>query len=172
MKIRELDPESAAAEEEIDLVARRMRATLIHVLGEERGSGLYTMDWLRERVRFHLDPARSTAQVLLAELQPGQVAGHTILRREEPAGQLPFGLFSTIYVEPSSRRQGVATALLRRGEAWFREQGLGRAATNTAAHNQPLIEQFGRQGYALSFSAEDMVQLSKVLVDLEEPVPE
>ena len=157
MRIRELDPEAATADEEIELVAQRMRATLIHVLGEERGTGLYTVDWLRERVRFHLDPARSTARVL---------------RREEPAGQPPFGLFSTIYVEPGSRRRGVATALLLRGEAWFREQGLGRAATHTAAHNQPLIEQFGRQGYALTFSADDMVQLSKALVDPAERVPE
>ena len=172
MRIRELDPEAATADEEIELVAQRMRATLIHVLGEERGTGLYTVDWLRERVRFHLDPARSTARVLLAELELGQVAGHTILRREEPAGQPPFGLFSTIYVEPGSRRRGVATALLLRGEAWFREQGLGRAATHTAAHNQPLIEQFGRQGYALTFSADDMVQLSKALVDPAERVPE
>lgn len=160
MLIRELE---ARATEEVELVAQRMRATLVHVLGEERGTALYTLDWLRERVRFHLDPQRSTAKVFLAELSPGVVAGHTIVRREEPEDEPPFGLFSTIYVEPSSRRQGVATALLRRGEEWFRAQDLARAATNTAEHNQPLIEQFGRQGYEIAFAADEMVHLSKSL---------
>jgi GNAT superfamily N-acetyltransferase len=166
LRIRELEP---GASDEIELVAQRMRATLVHVLGEERGTALYTLDWLRDRVRFHLDPERSTAKVFLAELRPGEVAGHTIVRREEPSGEPPFGLFSTIYVEPSSRRRGVATALLLQGEAWFREQGLSRAATNTAEHNQPLIAQFQRQGYALVFTANEMVQLSK---GLEGPSPE
>lgn len=160
MKIRELAPD---AESEIELVAQRMRATLVHVLGEERGTALYTLEWLRDRVRFHLDPERSQAKVFLAELSPGEVVGHTIVRREDPAEEAPFGLFSTIYVAPSARRRGVATALLRRGEAWFRELGLTRAATNTAEHNQPLIEQFGRQGYVLAFRAEAMVHLSKEL---------
>lgn len=160
MEIRELEQ---AAEDEIELVAQRMRATLVHVLGEERGTALYTLDWLRDRVRFHLDPERSVARVFLAELESGQIAGHTIVRREDPPDQEPFGLFSTIYVEPGSRRRGVATALLLRGEAWFREQGLGRSATNTAEHNRPLIEQFERQGYAIALAAEEMVHLSKDL---------
>jgi len=160
VQIRELE---RGAEEEIELVAQRMRATLVHVLGAERGTALYTLDWLRERVRFHLDPARSTARVFLAELTPGRIAGHTIVRREERGDQAPFGLFSTIYVEPGSRREGVGTALLRHGEAWFRAQGLQRAATNTAEHNRPLIEQFARQGYAIAFAADEMVHLSKDL---------
>lgn len=51
LRIRALDPGSEA---EIDLVAQRMRRTLIDVEGEETGTALYTMEWLRDQVRFHL----------------------------------------------------------------------------------------------------------------------
>ena len=58
LKIREIDPTS---KEEISLVASRMRETLIEVLGEERGTALYSMDWLRNRVLWHLDPTQTSA---------------------------------------------------------------------------------------------------------------
>lgn len=59
---------------EIEIIAERMRATLVEVLGEARGQAMYTMEWLRDRVCFHLDPARSTGAVLVAEEAGGVVA--------------------------------------------------------------------------------------------------
>ena len=41
--IRAIDPQSRA---EVELVASRMRQTLVEVLGEEVGGNMYTMDWL------------------------------------------------------------------------------------------------------------------------------
>ena len=38
----------------IALIARRMQSTLVEVLGAERGAQMYTMTWLRQRVREHL----------------------------------------------------------------------------------------------------------------------
>ena len=131
----------------IDLVAGRMRLTLIEVEGEAVGGSMYSMDWLRERVRWHLDPACCTGQVFLAEVAGGVIAGHTIVRVEHTEPGQRFGLFSTTYVDPVERRRGVADALLQRGEQWFIEQGLREACTWTSVTNTPLIELYARHGY-------------------------
>ena len=63
-RIRPLDPTRA---DEVDLVATRMRATLVEVVDPVEGHTLYTMDWLRQRVRWHLDPGACDGQVFVAE---------------------------------------------------------------------------------------------------------
>lgn len=160
--IRALDPACAA---EVEWVAERMRATLIEVLGEERGTSLYTLEWLRERVRWHLDPEQSTGQVFLSESPIGPVNGHAIVRVESDQANGEFGLFSTIYVEPNARGQGVASELLLRGESWLRGQGMTEAATYTASSNRPLIRLFETHGYAVAaeIPEPDMVRLAKAL---------
>lgn len=143
--VRPLDRQQPA---ELDWVAQGMRATLIEVEGEETGTALYTLDWLRERARWHLDNSEVPADVLLALDDRGEILGHTILRRESD-GQLPaFGLVSTTFVHASARRRGVAQALLQAGEAWVRAQGLRHCATWTSSTNTPLIHLYTRQGYA------------------------
>jgi GNAT superfamily N-acetyltransferase len=161
-QIRPLDP---ASEEEIALVARRMRATLAEVVGAARGPEMFTLEWLMERVRWHLEPSR--AAVFLAE-HGGAIVGHTIVR-EQPWRGGPSGLFSTTYVAPEARRLGVARALLERGEAWMRERGLPSASTWTAAHNVKLIRLYEGRGYAVvetqSEGGDDMVRLGRSLSD-------
>lgn len=142
--LREIDPTSDA---EIDLVAQRMRATLIEVEGEETGTALYSMDWLRERVRWHLDAAQVVAQVILAEAEDGVILGHTIVRREFEQDGRQYGLVSTTYVLPDSRRSGVAEALLIAGEEWMRGLGLGICATWTSSTNLKLIRLYEKHGY-------------------------
>lgn len=142
LSLRPLDP---AAPSEIDLVARRMRATLVEVEGEAVGTALYTLEWLRDRVRWHLD--RPDAAVLLAVDAAGQIVGHTIVRKEEDADTGPYGLFSTTYVVPEARRAGVADALLRAGEDWMRSRSLPRGATWTSAGNTKLIRLYAKHGY-------------------------
>lgn len=161
MEIRTLDPE---ASREITLVATRMRQTLVEVLGEERGSAMYTMEWLEDRVRFHLDASRSEGAVFLAEADE-EIVGHTITRVERDDGDAPFGLFSTTYVVPSHRGRGVASALLRRGEAWMRERRLAYAATDTSDTNVKLVALYGKHGYAIALRAGEMVRLRKSLGD-------
>lgn len=145
MHIREIDPSSDA---EIALVAQRMRDTLIEVEGPENGVALYTMDWLRDRVRWHLDPAMALAKVLLAVDDDGQIVGHTIVRRESADDGAVFGLVSTTYVVPASRRFGIAQRLLEAGEAWMHQHALPLSATWTSATNTPLIRLYERNGYA------------------------
>jgi len=160
IRIRALDPESA---EELELVAARMRMTLEEVLGQEAGRALYTMDWLRERVRFHLDPARSTAAVFVAEDAHGTIVGHSIVRLEPDDAGGWMGLFSTTYVAPESRRRGVAKQFLLRGEAWMREQGMTTAATDTSDANVKLIRLYESHGYAIVVREGGMVRLARTL---------
>jgi len=126
-----------------------MRATLVEVEGEQAGTAMYTLDWLRDRVCWHLDPGASTAQVMVAEDVHGDVLGHTIYRLEKPADGAAFGLVSTTYVMPHARRHGVAALLLSCAEAWFQEKGLSRAATWTSATNTPLLQLYERHGYVV-----------------------
>lgn len=145
------------------MVAERMRETLVEVLGEDRGASMYTMEWLRNRVRFHLDPTRSTAAVFVAEDASGRIDGHTIVRLERDEEDRAYGLFSTTYVAPDARRAGLATSLLRRGEAWMLEHGLTTAATATSSTNEKLIRLYEGHGYAITHSSDEMVRLEKEL---------
>jgi ribosomal protein S18 acetylase RimI-like enzyme len=164
--IRNLDP---ASQQELEWVANGMRQTLIEVEGEATGSALYTMDWLRDRVRWHLDPALCTAAVFLAVDDAARILGHCIVRVEcEPEGQR-HGLFSTTYVKPESRRRSVAQGLLQHGENWMREQQLAEAATWTSETNARLIGLYRKHGYAVTaqhvheVTGTRMIRLSKTL---------
>ncbi|WP_431048527.1 GNAT family N-acetyltransferase [Roseateles sp. L2-2] len=159
----------------IDLVAERMRATLIEVEGEDAGGAMYTMDWLLDRVRWHLDGR--DAEVIVAEDATGRILGHTIYRIESDAGSLspaPFGLISTTYVVPEARRLGVAHRLLTHAEAWFRERRVQLACTWTSETNSPLIGLYARNGYVEAERGPNqltqtmMVRLAKPLT---EPLP-
>lgn len=126
-----------------------MRQTLIEVEGEETGVSLYTMDWLRERVRWHLDPINTTAQIFLAERFDGAIVGHTIVRMEMDEQGQQYGLFSTTFVSPEARRHAVATMLLTHGEEWMLQHGLREAATWTSATNTKLIRLYHKHGYTV-----------------------
>jgi len=166
MRIRDIDPTSTA---EVDLVAQRMRQTLIEVEGQERGSSMYTMDWLAARVRWHLDSEARRGRVLLAEMAHKQIAGHSIVRLE-PASEGIFGLVSTTYVDPAFRRAGLASALLLRSEQWFGDEGMSSCCTWTSSTNAPLISLYEKHGYSITESGPNdltgtlMVKLSKQLV--------
>jgi GNAT superfamily N-acetyltransferase len=152
--IRPIDLEATS---EIELVAARMRATLMEVLDPARGEAMYTMDWLVDRVRQHLD-GRHTGAVFVAE-DDGAIVGHTIVRIEHDADRGTHGLFSTIYVVPSARRKSTARSLLERGEAWMREREMREAATWTATTNVPLHQLFARLGYTIVEESGEMVRL-------------
>ncbi len=144
MPIREIAPDN---EGEIDMVAQRMRDTLIEVEGPEVGGGMYTMDWLRDRVRWHLDPSQSLAKVYLAVSEDGEIVGHTIVRRETGEGGVHFGLVSTTYVIPPARRGGIAQQLLETGERWMQSHRLPSYSTWTSATNHKLINLYRKNGY-------------------------
>jgi GNAT superfamily N-acetyltransferase len=145
-----------------------MRATLIEVEGFERGYSLYSPEWLRDRVRWHLQPDKCRGRVLLIGMPQQEPAGHTILRIEADCSSL-FGLVSTTYVVPTMRRRGLATRLLHAAEHWFISEGAQSACTWTSSTNQPLIGLYKRHGYVVTDSAPndltgtDMIKLSRSL---------
>jgi GNAT superfamily N-acetyltransferase len=157
MKIREIDPQS---EFEINLVAQRMRQTLVEVLGEEKGVSMYTIDWLIDRVRWHLHPQNTNGRVFLSENEDGKIIGHAIARVDLGSS---FGYFSTIFVEPSSRKNGVATDLMKHVEDWFLKVGMPKIIYNTANNHVALIGLFKSQGYNITHTESEMVRLTKVL---------
>ncbi len=157
---------------EIELVASRMRLTLMEVLGPERGIAMYDMDWLINRVRWHLNPANTNAEIFLAETADQEVVGHTIVRLdlspsppEHPYqhDHSKYGIFSTTYVVPGLRRAGLANQLLEAGESWILAQGQSYAVTDTAADNGKLQLLFEKRGYSIIVHEGEMVRLGKSL---------
>ncbi|MBK7756285.1 MAG: GNAT family N-acetyltransferase [Deltaproteobacteria bacterium] len=164
--LRPLNPDDEA---ELQLVASRMRDTLMEVLGPAQGASMYTMEWLVDRVRWHLNPELCVGQVFVVEDDAGRVVGHSIVRvePEETGGRL--GLISTTYVVPERRRAGLAEALLRAGEAWLIAHGATQLATNTSETNWPLLRLYQKAGYQITDRAPEakMVQLSRAVGDEE-----
>ncbi|MCU0657172.1 MAG: GNAT family N-acetyltransferase [Polyangiaceae bacterium] len=157
-ELRELRHDPA----EIEIVARNMRQTLIDVMGEERGAGFYSLEWLIERVRWHLAPER-TAKVLVVEGAGGRIVGHAIVRVEVDEGGERYGYFSTIFVEEAWRRKGLGKRLLTSVERWVQGHQLRRVIYNTAASNKRLLPLFLRHGYRVSLQEGEMVQLTREL---------
>lgn len=156
--IREINPDS---KHEIDKVAQNMRATLVDVMGEERGQSFYSMEWLLARVRWHLDRQQTNAKIFLAEEKLHGIVGQAIVRIEQDESQNSYGYFSTIYVDPNFRRQGLGSQLIKSVEAWLSLQEISLVVYNTAATNSGLLNLFEREGYKIHLHHGDMVQLQK-----------
>ncbi|OYZ13502.1 MAG: hypothetical protein B7Y39_17470 [Bdellovibrio sp. 28-41-41] len=159
ISIREIDPNSI---EEISLVANRMRQTLVEVLGEEKGTALYSMEWLLERVRWHLDSEQTSAKIFLIE-EYSKIVGHAIARIEKDGCTSAYGYFSTIFVEPKSRNKGVANSLVLHVETWLKQMKIPKIVYNTAENHLKLIRLFERNGFKITAKDKEMVQLTKLL---------
>jgi GNAT superfamily N-acetyltransferase len=155
MIIREINLNS---EVEIDLVAKRMQQTLIEVLGYERGESMYSIDWLRNRVKWHLDQSNTDGRVFLLVNHEQEIIGHAIARVDFGSS---FGYFSTIFIEPKSRKSGLAKMLINHVETWFKEKKMPQVIYNTGTHHIAIINLFESIGYKISLEESEMVQLSK-----------
>jgi len=155
MLVREIDPYS---ESEIQLVARRMRETMVEVLGESRGNAIYSMDWLLDRVRWHLNPKCTLGKVFVLEDLNGEIQGHAIARIDFGSD---FGYFSTLFVDPPARGRGLAKSLIAHVESWLVSQGMLKIIYNTAINHKTVISLFRSRGYLITHSESEMVQLTK-----------
>ncbi len=159
-RIRPLDFES---ESEVLVVAERMRETLVEVLGETRGSSMYSMDWLCERVRTHRDPGDTSRGVYVVEDSHQRIAGHVMARTEAAEDGTTLLHFSTIFVEPRLRRAGLASSLVAFVERWARESRCSKIIYNTAIDHTAILGLFAKHGYVITHRTEEMVQLTKSL---------
>jgi ribosomal protein S18 acetylase RimI-like enzyme len=158
-KIREINPDS---ESEISLVANRMRQTLVEVLGEQKGTELYSMTWLLDRVRWHLDPNQTTAKIFLSEDLNGAVIGHAFARIEADTQGSHYGYFSSIFVAPEFRNKGIANALILHVNSWLAEMKMSKVVYNTAVNHSKLIRLFERHGFKITHTEGEMIQLTKI----------
>lgn len=142
--------------DEVDLVARRMRQTLVEVLGARRGTRMYTLKWLRQRVLQHLD--QLDGEVFVVE-EGGELVGHAIVRVEEGVG-----LFSTVFVDPAYRGRGLARQLLAQGEQWMLARQMTEGVTYTAETNDKLRRLFESCGYRVVEQCGEFIQLRRALV--------
>ena len=158
LRIRRLAPSEDAA---IALVARRMRATLVELLGASAGQSLYSPAWLEKRARSHLTALDPTRAVLVAELDDA-IVGHVMTRLEREENRY-YGLVATVYVCKALRRKGIASALWAAAEQELRAHGAAAMATNTATDNDALRAMLERRGYAVALRDVDrnMVHLRR-----------
>jgi hypothetical protein len=70
--IREI---AAGSSDEVDLVARRMQATLVEVEGEANAARLHSLPWIRERLLWHIDNPAVPGRVLVAAPGTGEAVG-------------------------------------------------------------------------------------------------
>lgn len=156
--IREINP---TVKEEILLVAERMRQTLIEVMGQEKGSTFYTIEWLIDRVYWHLSHER-IAKVMIVENNKSEIIGHAIARIEYDENKKKFGFFSTIFLLPEFRGQGIASEIIDFVENWLFSFDIYKIIYNTAANHFALINLFQKHDYIITESEGEMVRLTKV----------
>ncbi len=161
VNIRPIDPTS---EMEVTKVARCMQLTLVEVLGEAQGLSMYPVDWLEQRVRWHLNTDEVTGQVFVAQTSTDEIIGHTIVRIDSDDEGNSIGLFSTTYIDPEWRNRGVASQLIGQGEGWMEQHQMTRFVTYTDKNNTKLQRLFSRHGYDLSPMDRDFVMLSKQIL--------
>ena len=143
--------------EEIQLVASRMKLTLIDVMGDQKGSNFYSEEWLLDRVFWHVNLG-SNAEIFLCTDESGNIVAQAIVRKEKESDR-EFGYFSTIYVEPASRRKGAAKLLIAKVLEWCHSRNLPKIIYNTATNNTNMIALLQKYEFKIELEAEGMVQL-------------
>lgn len=160
MIIRDID---SSSENEIKIVASRMGQTLVEVLGPEKGKNYYSDEWLVDRLKWHLDRKNCHAKVAVMISVDNEIIGHAIARLEKDEQQSHFGYFSTIYVSPKSRKQGLALRLIEHIEQWLMANDMKKIVYNTAENHHRLISIFEKRGYQITHREDQMVQLTRIL---------
>lgn len=151
--IRPLNPNS---KQEIDLVADQMQKTLVDVMGPEKGTNYYSKSWLKERVKYHIDLADDA--VVFVACDDNKVIGQAIVRIELDKDKLKYGYFSTIYIQPKYRQQGVASELVKKIINWCSNKRLPYIVYNTAKNHQKMKSLLLKFDFDEALSSDDMVQ--------------
>jgi ribosomal protein S18 acetylase RimI-like enzyme len=157
-KIRDINPNS---NEEIKIVAERMRETLIEVLGKDKGESMYSLEWLTERVLWHLDSKNTDGKVIVICNKEQKIFGHAICRIDYDDQKKPFGYFSTIFLAQEFRNLGLASEIVTFVENWFISKNVNKFVYNTATNHTAILKLFHKHGFKKEDSSSEMVQLVK-----------
>jgi GNAT superfamily N-acetyltransferase len=109
------------------------------------------------------EAARERALVLVAEAPDGALVGYLYGTMEDISWEDlrgPCGYLHDVFVEEAARGAGVATALVERACAWFRDRGAPRVVLTTATRNVPAHALFHRLGFR-----DTMIEMTRELDD-------
>lgn len=70
--------------------------------------------------------------------------------RPDPHTFQQTGTINEIYVEPDYRGQGLAQAMLKDGEAWFRECGISTRQVFVTSNNLAAVKLYASMGYRIA----------------------
>ena len=102
--------------------------------------------------------------VLISDvIMPGLSGMELCQQIRKAGGPYVYFMLVTSLEQPESRREGVATTLIRHAEEWFKKRKLPYVVYNTAEDNQPIIDLFARFGCEVTERESEMVQLKRVL---------
>jgi GNAT superfamily N-acetyltransferase len=134
-------------------------------MGQEKGSSYYPKDWFLKRIQEHIDMKDQCEIFLAQDNNTNEIIAHTIARVEknEELSISQFGYFSTIYVAPSRRRQGVARKMIIRVNDWCKDRSLPFVTYSTAKDHFGLIKLLEECGYKKTIETDEMIRLKKVL---------
>ncbi|MBD2101177.1 N-acetyltransferase [Leptolyngbya sp. FACHB-261] len=113
---------------------------------QQRGISEFNLGHLAKTVDTHF--AKDTPLWLVEQLEPQRAIGCLWLGTgiDQVYGDRVAYVF-LIYVEPEHRRQGIATALIKTGEAWAQTQAYRQVSLQVFADNPAALSLYERLGY-------------------------
>lgn len=107
--------------------------------------------------------SKREAKILLAENNNGEIVAQAIVRVETDTNNDSYAYFSTIYVTPEHRGQGIAKNLISEVIDWCNDKRLPYITYNTAETNERLINLYNKFEFNIVLRKSGMVQLKKIL---------
>jgi GNAT superfamily N-acetyltransferase len=90
---------------------------------------------------------RRTTRFFLARIDAAAVGFVHLLPSFDTLAMRPMWILEDLFVEPSYRRRGVGSALLRHAEQFARDNGAGRISLTTAHTNATAQHLYVAEGY-------------------------
>lgn len=119
--------------------------TMIHALGELGPAP--TPAHMAATIDLHLSAATPHWWVALETAKDSPVAGLWLGNAVDQQQEDRHAYVLLLYVDPSHRRRGIATALLNLGEAWARQRSDRQIGLQVYAHNEAAIALYQQRGY-------------------------
>jgi RimJ/RimL family protein N-acetyltransferase len=117
--------------------------------------------WL-ERLR---EMVQDSLQTLLVAEEKGVLVGMTgIFRGKSAKTKHSAGIWG-VYVRPTARGQGIASALLERALSWARDNGVTRVELAVTTHNARAFALYQRAGFVTAGTLHDVMRVNGQAID-------
>ncbi len=151
-QIREIDKESF---KELKLVTERCMETVLETIPEFQGDTTIAKESLSN---FSFEQMSNMIQKdftdpnkrIMVAVAGDELIGHAIYSVKKDDDNVLYGFCYSRYVEPSYRRQGVASMLMENAIEWFRQEKVSYLYAQTHITNIKLQGLFKKFGFVLS----------------------